>query len=377
MKSLKYMLLLLIWHHSTLAQKAIEGDLPQDQIIYFCSPCGCSEDGKYFANSSICSACQMEFRPTMPSLERANQPTPRPSVGIFLFHGADVMDVSGPLSVFEHAGFNIITFGKQKEMTRIGMNVELMPDHSIKTLPAVDILVLPGGGLAESNPADQEVVNFLKERKDSTKVILSVCSGSFFLGEAGLLNDKKSTTFAGLIPRLASQYPKSEVLNNVKYTDNGQIVTSAGLSSGIDASFQVVSKFYGVGRAQEIANHMEYPWKREHDYARSQLAINYMSHIQTLTQLFAIDFFYSQGNQDEWECRYHLTEQMSAEKIKLLVQKELEKSGNWVIKKSNKSFLKGTVNHPMIGQGEVSFAIENKPNPIAVIKARRLQKESF
>ena len=377
MKNSKYILLLMVWSTSVSAQEVIEGNLPKDQIIYFCSPCGCSEDGKHFSGSGICSACRMELQPTLLGLERESRPAPRPSVGIFLFNGADVMDVSGPLSVFELAGFQVVTFAKQKEMTRIGMNLEFMPDYAMESLPAIDVLVLPGGGLAESNPGDKQVIDFLKQRKDSTDVILSVCSGAFFLGEAGLLDDKQSTTFAGLLPRLESQYPKSKVLNDVKYTDNGQIVTSAGLSSGIDASFHVVSKLYGVGRAQEIANHMEYPWKREHDYARSQLAINYMSNIQGLVQLFSTDFHYSQGDHNEWECRYRLTTQLSSKQIKALIEKELSKSDQWISKISNKNSFTGLVEHPTAGNGEVSFIIDEKSSPIVIIKAKRLQKQSL
>lgn len=376
MNCLKYILLLLIWSRYSPAQTITEGDLPKDQIIYFCDPCGCPLDGKHFTNSGNCSACQMELSPNLLGLERVNRPSPRPSVGIFLFDGADVMDVSGPLSVFEHAGFNVITFAKQKEMTRIGMSVELMPDFAINSLPTVDVLVLPGGGLAESNPADPVVVDFLRGRKDSTKVILSVCSGAFFLGEAGLLDGQQSTTFAGLIPKLESQYPKSEVLDNIKYADNGQIVTSAGLSSGIDASFLVVSKFYGRGRAQEIANHMEYPWKRRHDYARTHLAINYMSQIQNLTQLFSVDFMYSQGDKYEWECRFKLTNQLSKEKIKKLIQNELDKSEEWILKDSNETSFSGIINHPRIGKGEVSFSINSIGDLIAVIKAKKVNDET-
>ncbi|WP_422361806.1 DJ-1/PfpI family protein [Reichenbachiella sp.] len=377
MKRVIYIFLVLVWSQTVSAQTPINGDLPKDRVLYFCAPCGCSEDDKFFSGPGTCSACQMQLQPTLLELERENHSSPSPTVGIFLFNGADVMDVSGPLSVFEHAGFNTVTFGKQKEMTRIGMNIELMPDYTIESLPHTDVLVLPGGGLAESNPDDPQVMNFLNDRKYSTKVILSVCSGAFFLGEAGLLDGQQSTTFAGLIPRLQSQYPKSEVLNNIKYADNGQIVTSAGLSSGIDASFHVVSKFYGVGRAQEIANHMEYPWKREHDYARTQLAINYMSQIQSLTQLFSVDFFYSQGDQYEWECRFQLTHQIRPEKIKKIIQEELERSGEWKPNSSNKTSFAGIIHHPRIGKGEVSFSIDQKNNPIAIIKAKRKDKESL
>lgn len=375
MKHFIFVILLLCATFYGQAQNRLPEPPPEGALVYQCAPCGCADDGQYFSEMGNCPSCNMPLNPRVSGLELKTTNIQRPTVGILLFNMADIMDVSGPLSVFEHAGFNVITFAKTNEPLRIGTHLELTPDFTIDNLPKADILVFPGGGLAESNPADQKIIQLIKDRYEETKVLFSVCSGAFFLGEAGILNGQKATTFASLIPRLSENYAKAKILNNVKYTDNGKIVTSAGLSSGIDAAFHVVSKFYGVGRAQEIANHMEYPWKREHDYARSQLADNYLRDLSNLLSLFSTSFFYSQGNNDQWEMKYTLTRQMPAKKIFTIITKELEKKDDWVQTQVSPLSVTGTINNTILGKGKLELRIQQKDGaPVLVVKAERLKK---
>jgi len=358
------------------AQQLIEGEPPKDEIVYTCAPCGCAHDGKYFSEMGNCPSCNMVLHPVMLGLERSSSSTKCPTVGIFLFDMADVMDVSGPLSVFEHAGFRIVTFALSAEPVRVGMNLELKPDFILENLPATDVLVFPGGGMAESNPGNEAVVGFIKERYEETDILFSVCSGAFFLGEAGLLDGQKATTFASLIPRLAENYPKAAVLNDVKYTNNEKIITSAGLSSGIDAAFYVVSRYYGVGRAQDIANHMEYPWKRANDYARSQLADNYLTGIKGLARLFATEYYQSHGDHNQWEVRYTLTGQRPAEKVLFLLVKELEKQPGWTTQSKAALNGSGLMIHPVLGEGRVEIEIKEEKGKgnMLIVKAARINK---
>ncbi|MEO9967695.1 MAG: DJ-1/PfpI family protein [Reichenbachiella sp.] len=379
MKRLIFLVLFLSLIFRLCAQNAIVDDLPQDQIIYYCSPCGCTNDGQYFRSSGNCSACNMSLQPILLSSHVSRPTIERPTAAMLLFNGADVMDVSGPISVFEHAGFNVVTFSKSANSVRIGMNLNLTPDFTLDALPDVDVLIFPGGGMAESNPSDSVIVKFIKDRQTKTKVLFSVCSGAFFLGEAGLLDGISSTTFAGLIPRLEEQYPKTLALNNVKYADNGNIITSAGLSSGIDASFQVVSKFYGIGRAQDIANHMEYPWSREDDYARSQLADYYIVGLRELVALFSDSFYYSQGDNNSWEYRYRLAPDTDIQEALKLIRHEIEKRDDWSTTISNQNLLVGIMNHSILGKGLIKLELkyQDSNQSIAILKAQRIEKQTF
>ncbi len=357
-----------------LTQKVIDGEVPRDKIVYACPPCGCPHDGKYFESMGQCPSCNMVLYPTILDLERPASPIKRPKVGMFIFNGADIMDVTGPASVFEHAGWQMVTFAQNDAPILIGRQLEIKPDFTFDNLPELDILVFPGGAMAENSPGDPTVVQFIQDRLSATEVMFSVCSGAFFLAEAGVLDGQRATTFASMIPMLKSNYPAAQVVNDVKYTDNGQVVTSGGLSSGIDAAFQVVAKYYGIGRAQDIANRMEYPWKREKDYARSQLADNFMLDIRQVVRLFSKDYFYSQGDHNQWEMRYAVTDKYTLAKILDIISKEIIKKTNWVTQNNGDHFITGIVDHPDLGKGEVKIALirDDHKGPIAIITAQRV-----
>ncbi|WP_366585214.1 DJ-1/PfpI family protein [Muricauda sp. ANG21] len=301
----------------------------------------------------------------------------RKTAAIVLFNGADIMDVTGPMSVFEHAGFNVITVAKNTEAKAIGMYMRLSPDYTFANLPQVDIIMVPGGGAAESNQ-DMEIVQWLKERAGETDTMFSVCSGAFFLGLAGLLDGNEATTFASLIPNLKAQFPNAKVLNDVKYTNNGHVITSSGLSSGIDASFEVVAKYYGVGRAQDVANRMEYPWKRKQDYARSQLADNFILSMGDLVRRFATKYHFSEGDMTTWEYKYLLWEGVDIDEFMKFMGNEFQKLPEFTLEKETPKELIGEYTHPVLGRGQVELILQSTDEGVeASVRARRKQPYNF
>lgn len=343
----------------------------QDKIVYSCAPCGCEHDGKHFDAPGICAACNMPLNPTYPGITLTNTPVGRKTAAILLYNGADIMDVTGPWSVFEHGGLNVVTVAKASDLIRLGMTMVVKPDYTFENLPEVDVIVIPGGGPAENNQ-DMEIVEWIKKRYESTETMFSVCSGAFFLGLAGLLDEQEATTFSSLIPVLDHQFPKAEVRNDTKYTDSGKIVTSAGLSSGIEAAFHVIAKYYGQGRAQDVANHMEYDWKPQSNYARTLLADNFLLSIRGLVNMFAIKYTDSQGNNEHWEYQYILTDQISPEKMIKLLDTEFAKMPDWTKLSSSKKSLSGYIQHPTIGKGKIELKIQSsKDGNIAILSAAR------
>lgn len=330
------------------------------KISYQCAPCGCPHDGQIFEVMGVCPSCNMPLRPSYPGIERP--PTrPQMTVGILLFDGADIMDVTGPWSVFEHAGMNVVTVAKTTDMVQIGRAMNIKPDFQLENLPSVDVIVVPGGGPAEMNQ-DPAIVQWLKGRHTSTETMLSVCSGAFLFGLAGLLDGQEATTFASLIPSLTEQFPKAKVLNTVQYTDNGKVITSAGLSSGIEAAFHVIEKFYGQGRAQDVANHMEYDWAPAKGYARSQLADHYIGPIRNLIELFSTKYIYSNGDANKWEYQFLLSEKITAEKVISLLQKELNKNKSWKKTGASSNSLNGIITHETLGKAKIKISINQQPN---------------
>ncbi len=325
-------------------------------VSFVCPPCGCSNH-ELQNSPGTCSECGMALEASYHGVQSEIPRTQQLTAAILIFDHADIMDVTGPWSVFVHNGVRVVTVSKSLEPVRIGMSMDLTPDYTLKNLPKVDVIMLPGSGLAESNPRDPDIQEFIKTRSDEVDVLFSVCSGAFFLAESGLLDKKEATTFASFIPIMSEQYPQISFRNDVKYVDNGKTVTSAGLSSGIDATFHVISKFRGQGTVQDVANHMEYEWTKPNEYARSQLAVNYLTGIKTLVELFSNDYISSYGDSNQWELKYQLSSQKSPPEVLKIIKVGLSKYPTWVTQLQTKHRLTGVIEHPVLGKGKITIQV--------------------
>ncbi len=373
---MKYIVLLFMAVSTySYGQQYIEGPIPVGEIGYTCPPCGCQHDEGHFDALGSCPSCNMDLRAEFPGVTSELPNYRRLTAGMLIFDQADIMDVTGPWSVLVHNGVRVVSFAKRKDPVTIGMSMELTPDFTLDNLPEVDILIFPGSGLAETNPGDAEIQQFIQARANTTEVLFSVCSGAFFLAESGLLDGKVATTFASLIPRLESNYPDIQVVNHVKYTDNGQIVTTAGLSSGIDGAFHVISKFRGQGEVQDVANHMEYEWSKRTDYARTQLADKYIVGVKGIVELFAKAYLSSAGDRNEWKYQYLLSGQTSSDEVLKVIRKELSKTGKWQLVSETSQKVTGTFDHEVLGKGEITVQVSaSEKGEVLNLTARRLKK---
>lgn len=373
---MKYLVLLLLAVSSfSYGQKYIEGPIPEGEIGYTCPPCGCQHDEGHFDATGSCPSCNMDLRASFSGVTSELPTNRRLTAGMLIFDHADIMDVTGPWSVLVHNGVRVVSFAKSKDPVTIGMSMQLTPDFTLENLPEVDILIFPGSGLAETDPGDEAIQQFIQARANTTEVLFSVCSGAFFLAESGLLDGKVATTFASLIPRLERNYPEIQVVNHVKYTDNGQIVTTAGLSSGIDGAFHVISKFRGQGEVQDVANRMEYDWSKSTDYARTQLADKYIVGVKGVVELFAKAYLYSEGDRNEWKYQYLLSGQTSSDEVLRIIQKELSKTGKWQLVNEFPQKIIGMLDHDVLGKGEISLQVSTSDQgELLSLTARRLKK---
>ncbi|HET9226023.1 MAG TPA: hypothetical protein VFR31_05110, partial [Thermoanaerobaculia bacterium] len=123
-------------------------------------------------------------------------------------------------------------------------------------------------------------------------------NGAFFLAKAGLLDGLEATTFAGLIDGLREAAPKARIVTDKRWVDNGKIITTAGLSSGIDGSLHVIEKLLGRGYAQRAALGMEYNWQPELNWARAALP-DRMVRVDTPSDL-PVEPLLTQGTTDRW-----------------------------------------------------------------------------
>lgn len=122
----------------------------------------------------------------------------------------------------------------------------------------MDVLLVPGGGVVKAWK-NQKLLDWIKERSAHVKVVMSVCSGAFILGKAGMLDGIPSTTTTVMRAQLAQHFPATKVTNQ-RFVGAGKIITTAGLSAGIDGALYVVTKQLSQQQAEAAAKYMEYDW---------------------------------------------------------------------------------------------------------------------
>jgi putative intracellular protease/amidase len=155
--------------------------------------------------------------------------------------------------------------------------MKVTPSYSLASAPRADILVIPGGAVPTSIAAADPTIAWIREHSPQTGITMSVCNGAFWLANAGLLDGKRATTTAnGNQEILARNFPRVTVVGDERFVDNGRIITTAGLSSGIDGALHVVDRLDGRGKARSVALALEYDWRPEGGYARGALAEKYL-----------------------------------------------------------------------------------------------------
>lgn len=189
---------------------------------------------------------------------------PARNVAILLYDGVELLDFAGPGEVFAAGGgaFEVYTVAARAEPVVSQGFVRVTPEHSFATAPRPDVLVVPGGD-AGAVLNDEASMAWIAAAAKDAELVLSVCNGALVLARAGLLDGGSATTHHGSLEALERMAPRTTVLHDRRWVDNGKVVTAAGVSAGIDAALHVVAKLIGPRTAEGIARYMEYRWQRE------------------------------------------------------------------------------------------------------------------
>lgn len=251
------------------------------------------------------------------------------NVGILLFDGVQIIDFAAPYEVFGQAGFGVATVSEDGKPVTTAMGLKVTPDHAFADAPPFDVLLVPGGDVDDA--AGSEVVKrFVRERSGAADQVLSVCTGSHILAASGLLDGLQATTFHRAIDGLARDYPKVKVIRGVRWADNGKIVTSAGLSSGIDAALHIVAKLRGVDAARSTALHLEYDWQPNGGFIRSRLADRYLPNPDVQWPGDAkIHRLLSLGDEQQWRQRFHVASKTPPAQMLALIETALDDVDEW------------------------------------------------
>ncbi len=193
-------------------------------------------------------------------------------VGILLYDDVEVLDCCGPFEVFSTASrvalrrgrsgapFAIHTIGAASADVIARGGLHLVASCRPGEHPPLDLLVVPGG-LTDASEADYRLVDWLAVTAETTTVTASVCTGAFLLATAGLLDGRQATSHWEDVDELERRFPSVRVRRDVRWVDEGRVVTSAGISAGIDMSLHLVRRQEGQELAEATARQMEYAWR--------------------------------------------------------------------------------------------------------------------
>jgi transcriptional regulator GlxA family with amidase domain len=198
------------------------------------------------------------------------------NLAILLFDDVEILDFCGPYEVFSVASrqtdtpafnafnaFNVFTVAEEIKPVTTSNGLSVNPDSSLDDCPKVDILLIPGGIGTRQQMENEVIIEWIRNRASTAKLVLSVCTGALLLAKSQLLNGLDVTTHHVAYDLLRELAPTATVHEDRRYLDNGKIVTAAGIAAGIDMSLHVVGRLHGPKVAAATANHMEYPWQEQ------------------------------------------------------------------------------------------------------------------
>ncbi len=193
-------------------------------------------------------------------------------VAFVMDDAATMIDFAGPWEVFQDAtagqvpGFHLYTVARTTEVMQTTGNMsgegadmqmsglKFTPDYSFAEAPHPTVIVV-GAQVRSQNPAK---LAWLRSAAEHAEIVLSVCTGAFILGHAGLLDGLEATTHHEFYDSFATSFPRVRLVRSRRFVDTGKIITAGGLTSGIDAALHVVSRKYGAAAAEATARYMEH-----------------------------------------------------------------------------------------------------------------------
>lgn len=197
------------------------------------------------------------------------------SVAIYLFSGMEVLDFAGPYEVLTTAArvaqrlnpgttgaFRVFTVAEELAAVQARAGLTVTPDFALDGHPAVDLLIVPGG-VVSGELKKPVVTGWIKRTAAMAKITASVCTGASLLARAGVLEGKRATTHWEDLDDLQRDFPNIQVLKNRRWVDEGSVVTSGGISAGIDMSLHLVERLAGRELALATARQMEYVWNED------------------------------------------------------------------------------------------------------------------
>jgi transcriptional regulator GlxA family with amidase domain len=203
------------------------------------------------------------------------------TVGILIFDQVEVLDVAGPFEVFavtrldeerrqeESSPFRVLLVSENKDQVSAIGGLRFTPDVTKDNCPELDLLIVPGGMGTRTQVKNANLLKWIANKSTRTRLTGSVCTGSSLLGKAGLLDGREATTHWYAFDFLRQAAPAAYIRKDLRFTIDGPIFTSAGISAGIDMALHIVSYFFGTKVGEATAHQMEYPYPQNNKRSRN------------------------------------------------------------------------------------------------------------
>ena len=187
------------------------------------------------------------------------------TIGILLFDQFEELDAVGPWEVLSawtrtdpQDGWAVTTLSRDGQLVTAAKGMRVLPDHGYDTAPPLDVLLYPGGVGTRPHLEDPAQLDWVRAQRESAELLTSVCTGSLVYAKAGLLAGRPATTHWSALDLLQELEPTLEVRPQERYVDSGDVITSAGVSAGIDMALHLVARLANVERAREVRRYIQY-----------------------------------------------------------------------------------------------------------------------
>lgn len=191
-------------------------------------------------------------------------------VGILVFQDVEILDFCGPYEVLaavrldearrreEPSPFEVLLVAESLEPVRTKGGLRVLPDVTLDDCPPLDWLIVPGGWGVRKEINNARLVGWIAQRSQAASLTASVCTGAMLLGKAGLLHGKRATTHISSLDWMRGEFPDVSVEEEYRWVEDGKVVSSAGVSAGIDMTLHLVERTFGSQVSKATADHMEY-----------------------------------------------------------------------------------------------------------------------
>lgn len=221
--------------------------------------------------TGYCEANDLEVQTTPPTVQKK-------VLGVFIFPGFEMLDAYGPMEMWgnvKHApesvwggaekrvAVEVVTIAAKRGEVASAQGPKTVADYGFADAPRLDYLLVPGGMAVFPLLNDRATLDWLRVKAKQTPLIMSVCNGASFLAAAGILDNRPATTNKMFWKMSTVPGPKVKWVKQARWVDDGAIVTSSGVSAGMDMSLAVIGRLYGQGVADWLARVTEYEPHRE------------------------------------------------------------------------------------------------------------------